>query len=199
MTDTASNINQPEPAATEGLDDLFEAEVVPGNTSDLLPGSTVEEASRILGISPKTVKDRLRKGTLQGSKVPGKYGNTWRVDLSSIDDPAPLVAPTCAEVIPGSTTDPLPGTTSADTYSTIDSLIKRIDEKDHLLQAAVYRNGYLEAQLDASQQSSKLLPDLQAKAALVDSKDAEIDRLKAELERYQSTWWIRLTNWFRGQ
>ncbi|HMY52694.1 MAG TPA: helix-turn-helix domain-containing protein, partial [Candidatus Obscuribacter sp.] len=86
MNATARDFNSEiQQADTNGLDALFDAEVLPGTTSDyqVVPtiGVSVQEAAKVLGLSVKTVKDRLRKGTLAGFKKKDKFGDAWLVSL----------------------------------------------------------------------------------------------------------------------
>lgn len=45
------------------------------------PGYPVRDAARLLGISVKAVRERLRRGTLSGRRVSTPQGDRWEVDL----------------------------------------------------------------------------------------------------------------------
>ncbi|MCC6981406.1 MAG: hypothetical protein IT343_23995 [Candidatus Melainabacteria bacterium] len=61
------------------------------------------------------------------------------------------------------------------------------------LEAATYRNGYLEAQLTGAETQLKLLPDFQAKASEAETLKQKVIELEAELRR---GWWSRFRSWF---
>lgn len=214
MTSNAEQIQPIESTDTDGLEDFFEAEVVPGtpsvgpgSTREALPGITVKEAAKQLGLSAKTIKDRLRKGSLKGFKVDGKFGQRWMVAPTEIGTPYQVVPGPTEEVLPGSTwealpTDPLPGNTKEGVPGTtnlnLDRLLEQLEKKDRELQAAVYRNGYLESQLEVARNEVKLLPDLQSKAAQVETQNEELEELRAELAKHKGSRWHRFMRWFLG-
>lgn len=171
MTEPANDLRPLEAATTEGLEELFEAEVIPGATTDSLVPLTeavpVEEAARILGLSVKTVKDRLRKGTLTGYKAPDKFGEKWMVCL---DKDHLVVLAHGRKDLPGTTDSVVPPVD-------LQALIGLLETKDRELQAAAFRNGYLEAQLAERDQQIKLLTDSQ----------------------YKPSWLLRFRSWFTGQ
>ena len=59
-------------------------------------GTTVADAADALGITPESVRRRLRAGTLDGWQVDGAKGPEWRVTLPRAGAPVPEVveAPT---------------------------------------------------------------------------------------------------------
>ncbi|MBX9772188.1 MAG: helix-turn-helix domain-containing protein [Candidatus Obscuribacterales bacterium] len=191
MSDTARDYQLSLASPMDGLDELFDAEVVPGTTKPYQVGPTeglpVEQAAKILGLSSKTVKDRLRKGTLQGYKVADKFGERWMVCLKEHHQVLPgttdLVVPT--KVGPTNEDEPvLPGPTDCEVAATVSSeqspemlaLLALLEQRDRELQAAAFRNGYLESQLEIHREQIKLLTDSQHKQG----------------------WWSRLAAWFMG-
>jgi hypothetical protein len=170
MSEAARHLETLPATTTDGLEDLFDAEVIPGTTSDSLVGATegvpVEEAAKALGLSVKTVKDRLRKGSLTGYKSPDKFGEKWMVCL----DRDYLVVPRSPEGLPGATEPVGP---SPD----LQALLAVLESKDRELQAAAFRNGYLEAQLSERDQQIKLLTDSQ----------------------HQPKWWHRIRSWLTAK
>jgi chromosome segregation ATPase len=74
--------------------------------------------------------------------------------------------------------------------------IETLQEK---LEAATYRNGYLEAQLSSAESQLKLLPDLSAKATTTETLEQQIAKLESELALAQSSWWVRFGRWFLGK
>lgn len=186
MTDTARNIEHLDPASTDGLADLFTSsnkqsqdsfdsqvislDPVEASSDSLDRVVSVQEASRHLGISPRTVLRRLSKGTLKGYKTEGTFGIEWRVSLDSLDKQSQDSSD--SQVISLGTVE-----ASSDSQDTAeDSLILELrdqiavlreelnrerTEAQRQLQAAVFRNGYLEAQLENKDSEIKLLTDSQ--------------------------------------
>jgi hypothetical protein len=67
------------------------------------------------------------------------------------------------------------------------------------LEAATYRNGYLEAQLELHREQVKLLPDYQHKAIEAEAFRARIVDLERELDIYKKRgWWSCFCKWFIG-
>ncbi len=101
-------------------------------------------------LSPKTIKDRLRKGSLRGFKAKAKFGERWLVCL----DLEALVAPTELKGLPGqdevvhggsSSTSVAPTVLVAPTDSQSNELLEAYKEQvkdlQNQLQAASYRLG----------------------------------------------------------
>jgi len=196
MTDTARNIEHLDPASTDGLADLFtscdrqsqdsfDSQVISLDTVEATSDSfdsavSVQEASRHLGISPRTVLRRLNKGTLKGYKIEGTFGIEWRVSLDTFDKQSQDSFD--SQVISLDSVE-----ASSDSQDTAkDSLVLELrdqiavlreelnrerTEAQRQLQAAVFRNGYLEAQLE--------------------SKDSEIKLLTDSQQQTKATWWQR--------
>ena len=204
MTDTARNIEHLDPASTDGLADFFtthdrqsqgslDSQVISLDTVEACSDSqvkavSVQEAARHLGISPRTVLRRLNKGSLVGYKIEGTFGAEWRVNLDSFDKRSQDSLN--SQVISLDAVE-----ASSDSQDTTeDSLIlelrdqisllreelsrERIDAQRQL-QAAVFRNGYLEAQLEGKDSEIKLLTDSQQQA--------------------KATWWQRFKQMFVKQ
>lgn len=179
MSDTARDIQSIEAASTEGLDNFFEAEVVPGTTEDNqvvptedLQGVSVEEAAKILQLSPKTIKDRLRKGSLKGFKAKDKFGERWLVclDLQASVSPTELkVVPDLDGVVDGGNGSKsvaptvLVAPTDSQTNQLLEAYKEQIKELQKQVQAASYRLGYLEHERSTHLEQIKLLTDSQQK------------------------------------
>jgi hypothetical protein len=67
------------------------------------------------------------------------------------------------------------------------------------LEAATYRNGYLEAQLSNADSQLKLLPDLSVKATKVETLEQQVTRLEADLTEARQGWFKRFGRWFLGK
>lgn len=198
MNDTARSYQLPDPsldpATTSGMDDLFIESVEVGTTRDdsVAPtdGIPVEQAASQLGLSVKTVKDRLRKGTLKGYKERGKFGERWMVCLGR-DYLVVLGSP---EESTGHTEPVAPSSL------TLEPLTELLKQKDKELQAAHWRNGYLEAILSERDAQLKLLPDYQSKAEEADQLLERVHQLEAALavQEHRGTW-AKICSWFKAQ
>ncbi|MES6452285.1 hypothetical protein U6V07_12165, partial [Cutibacterium acnes] len=78
----------------------------------------------------------------------------------------------------------------------LESLLSVIREKDQLLQAATYRNGYLEAELAHRDREIKLLTDSQHKRETdLQTRDQELKQL---MESHNRSGWQRFWGWLSG-
>lgn len=198
MNDTARSFQSPDPgsdpATTSGMDDLFIESVEVGTTRDesVAPtdGIPVEQAASQLGLSVKTVKDRLRKGTLKGYKERGKFGERWMVCLGRDY----LVVLSSPEESTGHAESVAPS------GMTLEPLTELLKQKDKELQAAHWRNGYLEAILSERDAQLKLLPDYQSKAQAADQLQERIQQLEAALAVQENRGtWAKIWAWFKVQ
>ena len=194
-------------ADTTGLDDFFSCHDK-AEQEDL----TLEDAAKRLNLSERTVQRRLKNGQLKGYKIAGPRGPEWRIKVESCED-------TTGQAFAASddTTFSTDDTTIVETVSTEDTTrdskattanvftqfaefyhvqIETLQEK---LEAATYRNGYLEAQLSSAESQLKLLPDLSAKATKVETMEQQIARLEAELADQRKGFWARFRAWFIGR
>ena len=194
-------------ADTTGLDDFFSCHDK-AEQEDL----TLEDAAKRLNLSERTVQRRLKNGQLKGYKIAGPRGPEWRIKVESCEDTT-VQAFAASDDTTFSTDD----TTIVETVSTEDTTrdskattanvftqfaefyhvqIETLQEK---LEAATYRNGYLEAQLSSAESQLKLLPDLSAKATKVETMEQQIARLEAELADQRKGFWARFRAWFIGR
>lgn len=171
-----------DPVSTDGLEDLLEVEAIDikSDSPDLSyegldPGQdywTVEEASRNLSVSQRTVFRRLKKGTLSGFKVDGPFGEEWRIEPV---DPGP------EESRPGSDRVHDPKKEAKSTHSYIESEIEflrdLVKNQSSQLEAASNVIVYMKNQLESKDEQIKLLTDSQ----------------------HQSSAWRRFTKWFFGR
>ncbi|HMX46143.1 MAG TPA: hypothetical protein PLC15_23200 [Candidatus Obscuribacter sp.] len=182
MSDTARDYQSIQPATTEGLDSFFEQGLLQQDPEDSSPqpggllqqgqGVPVHVAAARLGLSTSGVLKRLRKGSLPGFKVPVARGEKWFVKVEALpggvlelmeDSSGGLLG-----LVKDSSEQPLE--MAKDSLISdgkppllVDDLMRRNSELEAQLQAATWRNGYLEAQLEAERQQVKLLTDSQHK------------------------------------
>ncbi len=154
-------LTQP-PRTIEGFEEFF-VSPRPTDTSDTVETDTtdmsVHDAATALGITERSVWRRIRAGKLSSKLVDGKtFVSVCQSDIR-LTSPAPSVT------VSASQTD--------ESDHQLDKLLTLLRDKDRELQAASYRNGYLEAQLEAKNTEIKLLTDSQHKA----------------------TWWQRFKSW----
>lgn len=163
---------------------------------------TVERAAEILGISSRAVQKRLQKGTLKGLKTKQGGIERWSVNLSVTDReqgascseqfaicelqdantleldreqdaPCPIQFANLDCQDTSWAEEPRPDKTTIDDYK--DRVIQELQAK---LEAATFRVGYLQAQIETSQETIKLLTDSQHKPG----------------------WWAKFSSWFfKGQ
>lgn len=185
---------------TAGLDQLFEAECQPdaGVTKAMSQTDTIDvsvsEAANLLGITERSVWRRIRQGKLTSKLVSGKAILTLRqsdivtrqTDRTTDTRDSQTDQPTDVSVI----SDP-----------TIDGVrtIELVAEFAAKLEAATYRNGYLEAQLDAHKEQIKLLPDYQHRAMEAEVLRARVTELEAELDLHRQGRWRQFWSWFTGR
>lgn len=199
MSQPAPELRPLETAAIEGLEDLFAPAIMDGqarpghgqaNTShgQATPDHqsaalTIDEAAAILGVTSRTILRRLQKQSLSGFKIAGQFGPEWRVLLSNADS-----TPTQANTSHGQTTPdhidfqiiPSENELVTELRRQIDALKaeleSKVSEAQREIQAASFRNGYLESQLENQRDQIKLLTDSQHKPG----------------------WWARFKKWCAG-
>lgn len=79
-----------------------------------------------------------------------------------------------------------------------ESAMQLISELASKLEASTYRNGYLEALLEAQAEQIKLLPDLQAQASKTALLEAELQLLRQQSSAKKS-WLGSFASWFSGK
>lgn len=79
-----------------------------------------------------------------------------------------------------------------------ESAMQLISELASKLEASTYKNGYLEALLEAQAEQIKLLPDLQAQASKTALLEAELQLLRQQASA-KKTWLGTFTSWFGGK
>ncbi len=84
-----------------------------------------------------------------------------------------------------------------DREQTSESAVQLIGELASKLEAATYRNGYLEALLEVQAEQIRLLPDLQAQASKTAILEAELEQLRQQANSKKS-WLGSFTGWLTG-
>jgi len=50
-------------------------------------GLTVAEAAKALGLSERTIRRQIKRGTIKAELVPGRYGEEYRIELGKVAAP----------------------------------------------------------------------------------------------------------------
>lgn len=162
-------------------------------------GVTLDEAAKTLNLSERTIQRRLKQGSLKGYKVAGPRGPEWRIYLESWQDTANVEVSSSEDTtfIETTSTEDMTSDKEGVTFTGYSQLLgfyqSQITVLQEKLEAATYRNGYLEAQLTGAETQLKLLPDFQAKASEAEALRQKVNELEAELRR---GWWHRFSSWF---
>lgn len=231
-------INDSDSTSIEGLEDLLEVQEVTheelqeeretahesAHEADEIMQSywTTAEAAEHLDVSIRTIMKKLKDGSLQGVKVEGKYRPEWRIkpiEIETTDHEESKEEDEADSTVHDLVHEPdheqqeerlLP----AQGQSEFIELLKMIQKKDHELQGAIYRNGYLESQLESQGQQVKLLEDKSSKVENLDEQLKEVQeqyseleeekvRLQRELENYKTivnrSTWQKFSSWMMGK
>lgn len=181
--------------------------------------ASVTEAARLLEITERTVWRRIRQKKLNATLVDGKTV----IRLRQADIPSRQSDIERVDAHPVSdNSDDVTDVKSAITET--ESAIELIAELAAKLEAATYRNGYLEAVLKNQSDQIQLLPDLQAQArkkelleqevadlraqankvteleSVLTEKNNEIIQLRETLTANEKRGWLNsVVSWFKGQ
>ncbi len=183
MSDTARDYQTIGPAATEGLEDLFETNEtvshcgipietveILSETNETLDCLTVSELVRQSGIPRSTVYRYIRSG-----KYETILGPDGKVRIPVRQNEIPILS----HETTGETANETVSHQGIPSETRDETTTGAVDVADLLrkLEGATYRIGYLEAQLEAERQQVKLLTDSQHKPG----------------------WWARFKKWCADQ
>lgn len=195
MSDTARDYQTVDTSSIQGMDQLFENETIVADKDsseslkEVLPveqGIPVEIAAARLGLSASGVLKRLRRGAMQGFKVPTKRGEKWLVSPSAIPSQVLDVLEDSLSQVSGVLVDDRESSlgvlSSAEesflevstASELMEDLKRRNFELEASLQAATWRNGYLESKLEERDKQILMLTDNQHKGG----------------------WWAKFSSWF---
>jgi hypothetical protein len=174
---------------TIGLDPIFDT-TVSADHADSSHRKIVEvpisQAAKLLGTSERTVWRRIDRGELKSKTK----GNKRLVKI-------PILTPTAANNSDSHMTPigrHMTGPDSPDRTSALVDLQALFRD----LQAANYRIGYLESQLETHREQVKLLPDLQSKATEAQLLQHRLTQTETELQALKQTWWYRIWKKVKG-
>ena len=111
-------------------------------TREDYPGYPVQDAARLLGISVKAVRERLKRGTLRGRRVETARGARWEVYLPEATRPGP-------ERLPGGLpTEDYPGYPELERLQAeVDWLRSQVERVQEDARAAEERHAQAESEL----------------------------------------------------
>jgi hypothetical protein len=170
--------------STEGMDKLFE-------------GKTATEKSTLHKRSEKT-------GLQEKDTEPNSGYGSDREVVAEADVQVNFTGNECDDVIHIESTESTHHAQDSELESRLDrelnseSAMQLISELANKLEASTYRNGYLEALLEAQAEQIRLLPDLQAQASKTALLEAELLELRRQASSKKS-WLGSLTGWLSGK
>lgn len=187
------------PVSLNGLEEVFDVDSTVPNDIDqaanrvlskVTEGLTIREASLHYSLAIPTVRLKIKTGDIPATKVNGPKGPEWRVfpaglpqsaepidiSLTSIED-----QPDRAHTEPSHQTDRTIAEGFHQANINVASLIRANQDLSTKLEAVVYRNGYLEAQIESERQQIKLLTD----------------QLHKPESTVETGWWSRFCSWFK--
>lgn len=146
--------------SVEGLDNIFKP--------DESTAMNISEAAELFKVQKRTILRWLKDGTLIGKKVKGERGYEWRILQASKNTNRCIKSDDSADCTIITNDNSIPiihnGNPSLDSLiSMIDKLHNKLEVTNHELQAANFRNGYLEAKITTKEEEIKLLQDNQSK------------------------------------
>jgi hypothetical protein len=212
MGDPAVDIEK-DPLAIEGLEEVFtqdgpdenfqknssvqySPEDSPGSVLDgsarLVHPISVEDAAGILNISTNAICKRLRKGSLVGVKIPGKFKDEWlvegaglievlKVDFDKVQDSPEEFSDDRSSV--QDQTEISPGSVQNSPEPSVTRLLDLVEKQAAKLEAAAGQIGYLQAQLESQ-------------ALLNAEKENQIKLLTDSQVKHGA--WSRFWGWFTG-
>jgi hypothetical protein len=172
--------------AVDGFDEIFmESEPVAEPLRDAITtppiGLTFKEACEHFGLKATALRVRIKSGEVAAEKVEGANGPEWRIYPTQ-----PLRNHSAGVAQPSQSNKLL---------DIVQDLQAKLDRANQQLQAAGFRNGYLEAQSESHKEQMKLLPDLQTQAMEASQLKERLAVTEADLKRIKATWWCRIWAW----
>lgn len=192
MTDTARDYKTLTTADTNGMDDLFECDAIAMQceTGDitsatqceavdleqsLLEDCTIVEASQRLGVAPSTIYRRIKAGKYQTKSLMDGTVKVLLPRVVTMREAENLITATqceavAADILPCEAAKSANATQreavqNASSSPEMNILSQAFDDMARKLEAATYRVGWLESQLQEREKDIKLLTDSQHKTS----------------------------------
>lgn len=182
MGEPARN-NKPEIITVEGLDELFATTIDPPRSEQkptVDQGWSLWQAADAYNVTERTIRRWIKEKRITAWKVDGPRGPEWRINPGSSQDSDSVQTGLIVQ------------------NQSVSVLVQLLKDQATKLEAATFRNGFLESQTKVYEDQIKLLPDLQAQAAKTSVQEARAKELEAELERIKAHWWNRVWSWLAG-
>lgn len=168
---------------------LIEISSVEDSPLNLANPITVDEAAKLLHISANAVCKRLRKGTLKGQKIPGKFKDEWLVEGAGLievvvgEEDSPEEEH--GQSRPVHDQQPLKnGLVQDGSEKSMSRLLDLIEKQAARLESAAGQIGYLQAQIAEREQD-------------IVERDSQIKLLTDS--QHKKGWLARFCAWFVGQ
>jgi len=215
---TVQEGSKPQPFSSGNVQDQTTADTssVQHGPRDLIQPITVDEAARLLNISTNAVCKRLRKGSLIGQKIPGKFKDEWlvegtglasvlKIDIELIED-GPETAPAKQGTVLDQTTrdgsvqnDPESGSAKSgnvqdQTTVSARSVVNSPESVVRLVDLVEKQAAKLEA---AAGQIGYLQAQLESQSRLLEIRDEQIKLLTDSQNK--ATLWSRLYSWLASK
>jgi hypothetical protein len=182
-------MGQPESIVTnnqvtvDGFDEIFvESDSVTELSRESITtppkGLTFKEACEHFSLKATALRVRIKSGEVAAEKIEGVNGPEWRIYPTP-----PLRIPTGTAAQPSQ---------SSKLLEIVQDLQHKLDQANQQLQAAGFRNGYLEAQVESHKEQIKLLPDLQTQALEASQLKERLAATEANLSRIKTNWWYQI-------
>jgi excisionase family DNA binding protein len=171
---------------------------------------SVQEAAQVLGCSEKTIRRRIKAGTLTAHRLPTSQGYEWRVQLDgSTDQLPPLFAaqvdsqnghlPSGAAQLDNQQNEPKNAASASVNDASNEALLKALAFAERLQRENMElagRVGFLQAKLQtAEEQILALTPGSLKETSLEESSDEE-PVVTSPIEELLSPW-QKIIGWFR--
>lgn len=173
--------------STEGMDKLFEAKSEQSKKSETNEKPELSEKSEP---SKQPESNQTFQSTLE-QEVVADADVQFNFSVNSADDVIHIEIKEHTKQLDQETESEL-------SHDQSESALQLIGELASKLEAATYRNGYLEALLEVQAEQIKLLPDLQAQAEKTLKLEAELEQLRQQTV-VKKTWLGSLANWFSNK
>ncbi len=179
MGEPARN-DKPQSTALDGLSEFFDRSVDPPRpetkpTAD--QGWALWQAADAYKVTERTIRRWIKEQRVTAWKVDGPRGPEWRINPGSSQEDSNVQSG------------------SSDPNQALIALTKILSDQAAKLEAATFRNGFLEAQTRVYEEQVKLLPDFQAQAAKAAAHGERVNELENELVRIKASWWYRFSAW----
>jgi excisionase family DNA binding protein len=152
-------------------------------TQPELPTYTIAEAAALTGLHKNTIRMRVKLGQLSAERALGKYGEEYRISQRTLIEAGLLASPEPPSTPAGSPTPPLLDSGERPEMETVPVASPAVfSDLFQRHEHAMFRLGFLEAEITRHKALAEHAESLQAEAA---ERELEIRELRRDLERAQ--------------